>query len=93
MIIAEESSSPIKYSFNDVPSIILSYSVFALEAIIAAQHHCTPFFASRDSIGMQLDFAIIAQRSTVSYLLWACVVNKNHTQIMFKMAVPRALLK
>ena len=42
MIIAEEISSPIKYSSYDVPSIILSYPVFTLEAIIAAQSplHC-----------------------------------------------------
>ena len=42
MIIAEEISSPIKYNSYDVPSIILNYSVFALEAIIAAQSslHC-----------------------------------------------------
>ena len=58
LIIAEEISSPIKSSSYDVPSIILSYSVSALEAIIAAQSplHC------HFSIGMQLNFAIIAQR-------------------------------
>ena len=39
MIIAEEISSPIKSSSYDVPSIILSYSVFALEAIVAASGH------------------------------------------------------
>ena len=67
VIIAEEISSPIKSSSYDVPSIILNYLVFTLEAIIAAQSplHC------HFSIGMQLNFAIIAQRSTVSYLLCA----------------------
>ena len=54
MIIDEEISSPIKYSSYDIPSIILNYSVFALEAIIAEQSSALPFFASRDSIGMQL---------------------------------------
>ena len=69
MIIAEEISSPIKSSSYDVPSIILSYSVFALEAIVAAVTIALPFFASCDSIEMQLNFAIIAQTSTMSYLL------------------------
>ena len=64
MIIAEEISSPIKYSSYDVPRIILNYSVFALEAIFAAQSSLHCHFASRDSIGMQLNFAIIAQRSS-----------------------------
>ena len=36
MIIAEEISFPIKSSSYDVPSIILKYSIFALEAIIAS---------------------------------------------------------
>ena len=41
--------------------------------------HC--HFASHDSIGMQLNFAIIAQRSTVSYLLWVLRMHRR-----FKMA-------
>ena len=42
VIIAEEISSPIKSSSYGVSSIILNYSVFTLEAIIAAQSplHC-----------------------------------------------------
>ena len=55
MIIAEEISSPTKYSSYDIPSIILNYLVFALEAIIAAQsplhchflHHVIPLECNR----------------------------------------------
>ena len=74
MIIAEEISSPIKSSFYDVPSIILNYSVFALETIIAAQSPLHCHFASRDSIELSntasMCIIIIIRRWCIMHDIW-----------------------